>query len=135
MPTPRGAWVMLDMSPKMDNAEFGDGDSVMITGLVPVNGYIREAWYGVGIAFPAGNLQLHKFTASNASINLLTAVNVSIGSAAISGNIATTIPNLASNLAVLRVLAGQTIRATWTFTTVGAGDGPSCQVWIEPEVW
>lgn len=134
MPTPRSRWIAIDLSPKMDNAEFGDGDAVQVTYPVPVNGVIQEAWYAVGAMFNAGNLQLHKFISSASSVNLLSTVNVLISSNAISANTGQAI-TLTTNRQHLKVAPGQVLKAIWTFTTVGSGDGPSCVVWVEPKTW
>lgn len=134
MPTPRSAWIAVDLSPKMDNVEFGNGDNVQVTFPVSMSGFVRSAWYAVGAMFDGGNLQLHKFVASAASVNLLSAVNVSISSNAISANTIKPVP-LTTNQRQLKVEPGNVLKAIWTFTTVGSGDGPSCIVWIEPSEW
>ncbi len=134
MPTPKSAWVPLDMSPKMDNAEYGAGDAVQVTVPVSFNGIVQEAWVAVGVEFPSATLQLHKFTGKTSSQNLLPIVSAGIDSTVISANLASKL-TVVSNTETRRLRAGQVLKAIWTFTTPGAGDAPSCIVWVEPTEW
>lgn len=134
MPTPRSRWVAIDLSPKMDNAEYGNGDVVHVTWPIPWDGIIQEAWYAVGDMFDGGHLQLHKFVSSASSVNLLTTANVSISSNVISANTASML-TLSANTQQRRVAPGQVLKAIWTITSVGTGDGLSCVVWVEPSQW
>jgi hypothetical protein len=42
---------------------------------------------------------------------------------------------LATNPTTVHVNAGDMIRATWTLTTIGTGDGLGCVMLIEPDAW
>ena len=119
-------WYKVNLSLGMDNADLANADAVIVAGICPLPGTIKQVWVG-GIVLPtAGTCALAK-----GSTNILTATNVNLASG-ISVGVAAS-QTLAAGAGALRVAAGNMLTATWTFGTIGTGDGFAAEVWIEPD--
>jgi hypothetical protein len=120
MPTPRSAWVWIDLGPKMDFVEIANADTVLITAPIPVAGTIKECWI-VGDVLPtAGTLVVSKAVGA---VDATVVASVALQTA------------LSTSNAILKVDAGNMLRALWTFGTIGSGDGFGCLVAVEPDTW
>jgi len=133
MPSPRGSWFPVDLSIRCDEADLADNDVVVIGGIVPFAGTIKEVWAGIGTALPTtGTLAVAK--AATADVNVLTAATVDL--TALTVNVAAK-QTVATTATSLRVTAGTILEATWTLTNITVGDDSPfvCLVMVEPDIW
>jgi hypothetical protein len=141
MPSPRGNWYPIDLSIKQDQVDLANGDTVVVGGVVPTAGVVKEIWAGQTIAPTAGTLAVEKQTST--AVSLLATANVALESttyfptADIASHTAKKLTPSTSN-AVLTVAAGDLLTATWALTTItvaGADDLYTCVVLVEPNEW
>jgi hypothetical protein len=133
MPTPRGSWYPLDLSIKQDEADLADNDVVVVGGIVPVAGTVKEIWVGLSILPTTGTLAVAK-----AGVTLLSAASTDLSSSTVYTAHTASQMTLTSSGVVKKVAAGDILTATWTLTDItvaGADDLFLCTVMIEPDVW
>lgn len=125
MPTPRSAWIPVDLGLGMDNADIANGDVVVVARPACHAGTIREVWVVADALPTAGTVAFAK-----GSTNILSDTNVNLASLTADTAAAQT---LSTNAQALRVAETDMLKATWTFTTIGSGDGFGAIVWVEPD--
>jgi hypothetical protein len=123
MPTLNSSWVYVDLSPTIGIADH----AYLITKPVPVEGTVKQVWLSINtvLAAAAGVVAISK----NA-VNLLSATNVDLATG-LTGGVAAS-QTLSTTAASLKVLTTDTLKATWTLTTVAVTDSMGCLVAIEP---
>ena len=132
MTTPRSGWVPFDLSCHMDiSADIANGDVVICCAPLPFAGTVKEIWAVADILPTSGTLTVQKAVGTVDASLLAATLTINTG---LTANVAAKL-TLATTPVDLRVAATNMLRATWTFTTIGSGEGFGCTVWVEPDVW
>lgn len=126
MPSPKSAWVPVDLSPSIAVANT----NVLVAKPAPMSGIVREVWVGINTALTTGGGVV---AVARGSDNLLSATNVDLQSGVTAA--APAKQTLTTNAASKRVAAGDLLKATWTLTTAAITNAASCLVLIEPDTW
>jgi hypothetical protein len=135
MPTPKGyASYIVDLGLKADGVDIADADIVVISGICPIAGTIKEIWAGVGKTLPT-DAALNVYKAGTTDASLLTG-GTAVDLEGFTVNVAQSL-TLVAGSATLRVAAGDMLSAVYTMTDITAGDDAAfaCVVIIEPDVW
>lgn len=129
MPTPRSSWVWVDLSPTIAVAN----NDRLVAKPVPCAGTIKEIWLSINTLLTTGGGVVA--IAKNA-VNVLSATNVNIGSAAAPDVTAATPLSctLTTQKTSLRVSTSDMLKATWTLTTLASTNSVACLVAIEPDL-
>jgi len=130
MPSPNTGRLYFDLGMKVDNADIANGDVWKIFVPVPVDCVVKSIYLCEDIKASAGTLAV-QLARGAVDTSLLTAATY---------NLATPTANIGTALVLataphLNLKAGDSLRAVWTFTTIGTGDGFGCIVEVEPTVW
>src|SRR5574343_1193667 len=142
MPTPRGSWYTLDLSIKEDQADVADNDVVVVGGICPWAGTVKEIWVGESILPTTGTLAVAKTNqvggTAGTPVTLLSAATTDLSSATVYTAHTASQMTLTTSTETLKVAAGDIITATWTMTDItlaGADDLFCGSVLIEPNIW
>jgi hypothetical protein len=130
MPTIQSAWYPLDLGVKMDDAELGNADVVIVCQPVPLAGIIKEIWLCADVLPTSATVAVAK---AEGTVDTAVATTVTINTG-LTANVGSKM-TLDTNPKVVHVDAGNMIRTTWTFTTIGSGTGFGALMWIEPDTW
>lgn len=128
MPTPRSAWVYLDLGTTIDVA---DTNKIVIAA-APVAGTIKEVWIGINtlLTTSGGTLAIAK---GSANVLSSTTYNIAAG-----GDLTAATPESATLTtagSTLKVAAGDQFKATYVLTTAAVGNAATVIVAIEPDIW
>lgn len=128
MPTPRSAWVYLDLGTTIDVA---DKNKIEIAA-APVAGTIKEVWIGINtlLTTSGGTLAIAK---GSANVLSSTTYNIAAG-----GDLTAATPESATLTtagSTLKVAAGDQFKATYVLTTAASGNAATVIVAIEPDIW
>lgn len=137
MPTPRGAWYALDLSIKQDEADLANGEVVVVSGICPRAGKVKEVWIGESILPTTGTVAVAKQN-SGTAVTLLGSATANLASSTAFTAHTAASQTLTSSTESLSVAAGDILTATWTLTSItvaGADDIFCCTVMIEPNAW
>jgi hypothetical protein len=142
MPTPRGSWYLIDLSIKEDEADLADNDVVVVGGICPWAGEVKEVWVGLSILPTTGTLAVYKSNqvsgTAGTPVTLLSAATTDLSSATVYTVHTASKMTLTTSTESLQVAAGDILYATWTLTDItvaGADDLFLCTVIVEPKVW
>lgn len=142
MPTPRGAWYSIDLSIKQDEVDLSNGEVVVVGGICPWAGTVKEVWVGLSILPTTGTLAVAKSNqvggTAGTAVSLISAATTDLSSATVYTVHTASQMTLSSSTEVLKVAAGDILTATWTLTSItvaGADDLFLCTVLVEPNVW
>src|SRR5574343_341582 len=133
MPTMHGARYAIDLSIKADEVDLADNDVVVVGGIVPWAGTVKEIWVGLSILPTTGTLAVAK-----AGTTLLSAATTDLSSSTVYTAHTASQMTLTSSNPIKKVAAGDILTATWTLTdstVAGADDLFLCTVIVEPDVW
>lgn len=136
MPSPRGNWYAIDLSYKGDQADIANGDVMVVGGIVPFAGVVKEVWVGQTILPTAGTIAVTK--QASTPVTLVSGATVDLTSTTIFTTHTAAQQTLSTSGAALAVAAGNILTATWTMTTItvaGADDLYTCVVLVEPALW
>ncbi len=131
MPTIQSGWIWVDLGPKHDtSAEIANADVVIVTAPVPVAGVVKAIKLCADILPTSATVAISKAvgatdTALAATVTINTALTANVAYDA----------TVYTNRETMHVSATDMLRATWTFTTIGSGDGYGCLVALEPDQW
>lgn len=130
MPTTRGAWVWVDLSPSIAVANT----DVLVAKPAPVAGTIKSVWVGINTVLTTGGGTL---AVKKAGVNILSSATYNLGAAATPDLVAATpeLGTLTTATGTLKVAAGDLLSATWVLTTAAITNAASCFVAIEPDLW
>jgi hypothetical protein len=127
MPTPRSAWIWLDLSPDIAVANT---DEIIIKA-VPVAGTIKSVSIAINTLLGAGGGTL---ALAKGAANVLSSATYNIGAT----DLVAATPEFATLTtagSTLKVAAGDLLKATWTMTTAAVTNAASLLVAIEPDEW
>jgi hypothetical protein len=127
MPTPRSAWIWLDLSPDIAVANT---DEIIIKA-VPVAGTIKSVSIAINTLLGAGGGTL---ALAKGAANVLSSATYNIGAT----DLVAATPEFATLTtagSTLVVAAGDLLKATWTMTTAAVTNAASLLVAIEPAEW
>jgi hypothetical protein len=139
MPSPRGNWYTIDLSIRQDEDDLADGEVIVIGGIVPLAGVVKEVWLGLSIKPTTGTVAVTK--QATTPVSLLSAATVDLSSitafptATLYQGVKQT---LSTSGAALRVAAGNILTATWTLTDITlqtVDQAFTCTVLVEADVW
>lgn len=130
MPTSKSAWRWVDLGLKMDNAEFADADSMVVSVPVPVEQYGKIMAARLSCATLPTNATVA--LAKSGGVNFVTVASKDCASLTTGTAFAFTI---LTNQNTVTVRSVDTLTATWTLTSKGAGDGYGLLVAVEPSGW
>lgn len=128
MPTPRSAWVYLDLGTVIETAN----KNKIVVAVSPVAGTVKEVWIGINtlLTTSGGTLAIAK-----GSANVLSSATYNIGAG---GDLVAATPESATLTTAgssLKVAAGDQFKATYVLTTAASGNAATVVVAIEPSVW
>lgn len=126
MPSPRGSWKYVDLSPDMAVAN----QSEIVIKAAPCNGVIKEVRVAINtlLATGAGTLALAK-----GSVNILKGTNVDLQADLVAAT--SELVELSATGQDLKVTKGDILKATWTLTTAAITNAALCEIAIEPSEW
>lgn len=127
MPTPRSAWLWLDLSPDMAVANTDE----LVIAAVPVAGTIKSVSICINTLLGAGGGTL---AIAKGSANILSSATYNIGAT----DLVAATPEFATLTtagSTLKVAAGDLIKATWVLTTCAVTNAAQVLVAIEPAEW
>ena len=131
MPTIQSGWIWVDLGPKHDtSAEIANADVVIVRAPVPVAGTVKTIKLCADILPTTATVAISKAVAT---VDTALAGTVTINTA-LTANVAYSV-TVYTNAQSMHVGATDMLRAIWTFTTIGSGDGFGCLVAIEPDSW
>ena len=131
MPTIQSGWIWVDLGCKHDtSAEIANADVVIVTVPVPVAGTVKAIKLVADILPTSATVVVSKAVGTT-DTNLAASVTIN---SALTANVAYDV-TVYTNAQTMHVSATDMLRATWTFTTIGSGEGFGCLVAIEPDFW
>jgi hypothetical protein len=130
MPSPNVGRLYFDLGMKIDHSDMGNGDVVKIFAPVPVDCVVKSIYLREDVKASAGTIAVQS-ARGTVDTSLLTASTY---------NLATPTANIGTALVLaaapaLKLKAGDSLRAVWTFTTAGSVEGCGCIVEAEPATW
>lgn len=130
MPTLRGAWIWVDLSPTLTVANLDQ----LVARPAPVPGVIVSCWVGANAVLTTGGGTL---AVKKAGVNVLSSATYNLGAAATPDLVAATpeLATLTTAKSTLKVAAGDLLSATWVLTTAAVTNALMCMVAIEPDLW
>jgi hypothetical protein len=130
MPTPRGSWIWVDLSPAVAVANLDQ----LIAKPAPVAGTIVSCWVGANAILTTGGGTL---AVKKAGVTILSSATYNLGAAATPDLVAATpeLATLTTAKSTLKVAAGDLLSATWVLTTAAVTNALMCMVAIEPDLW
>jgi hypothetical protein len=130
MPSPNSGRIYMDLGIKTDNADIGNGEVIIVTRPVAADCVVKSIYLCEDVKASAGTIAV-QVARGTVDTSLLTASTY---------NLATPTANIGTSLVLataptLELKAGDMLRAVWTFTTIGSGDGFGCIVEAENKLW
>jgi hypothetical protein len=137
MPSGRGNWYAVDLSYKGDQVDLANGEVIVVGGIVPFAGVVKEVWVGQTILPTTGTIAVTK--QATTPVTLLSGATVDLTSTTIFSAVHTAVQQtLSTSGAAVAVAAGNILTATWTLTSItvaGADDLYTCTVLVESDAW
>lgn len=126
MPSPKGAWVYVDLSPDMAVAN----QSEIVLKAAPVSGVIKQVRVAINTLLTTGGGTL---ALAKGGVNILSATSVDLQADLVAATSET--ETLTTTDQDLKVTEGDMLKATWTLTTNAVTNAAFCVVAIEPSDW
>lgn len=126
MPSPKGAWKYVDLSPDMAVAN----QSEIVIKAAPCDGVIKQVRVAINTTLATGGGTL---AVAKGSVNILKETNVDLQ--ADLANATSELVDLSETEQDLKVTEGDLLKATWTLTTNAVTNAALCEIAIEPAEW